>query len=638
MSTTPSTVVPPPPPSSSSSPSAELLALKARLRELEAKKKTALNTNANVAPSSAPSPTPVPSSSPANVRLTPTPTPTTATLPTSTPTFTNYTQHSATATTPTTTNGHVNHKRTALEEAKALLAAKIAARDRDLALKKGGNASTQLSASATPFVPAYSTTASSSSSSSSSSTASSSVAATAASSTPVPPATIPTTLSSSNGGVSVPPKKPLLCRSWLTCTFGQKCRYRHPTIASEPFFEYGGRVLLHLNAIQVMSAASAGITPPATHASTNATMPPVLLVVLALMTQARTDMSQSPSMPLATLWSSLRDQLGGLRDLPANQDDLLNMMGLPTTAGVMVRAAEGQPVLSTDAFRNMYASVFCVTRSQVVGGGTGGVGSFVVSHLWDEEKRARLQEAADQAEALKKTNKPRNANTNSYPSTTAGGTMSASSSSASSSAADSYDLDRKRKRVPDSVLGLSVASNGVDANERASKMSRLGALYPEDAPSSITAMTMSMNGPHTPSTTIPTPMRSSRPIQPGTVYSLDAGSTLGGSTAFVRGGIVTELSLLAKSTDARTSTQSSSSSSSAPPVDLFEDEFTRAIRRQREVSTHATYTVRTKKISSGKGFEMLQKMNWRHGQGLGKRQQGRVEPVEVTFRADRTGL
>lgn len=113
---------------------------------------------------------------------------------------------------------------------------------------------------------------------------------------------------------------------------------------------------------------------------------------------------------------------------------------------------------------------------------------------------------------------------------------------------------------------------------------------------------------------------------------MDAGEELGGATAFVRGGIVTELSLLSSNAAAQ------QRSKQQQAMDDDDDPFTRAIRRQNQVSTHATYTVRTKKIDSGKGFDMLQKMNWRNGQGLGKRKQGRVEPVEVKFRADRTGL
>ena len=42
--------------------------------------------------------------------------------------------------------------------------------------------------------------------------------------------------------------------------------------------------------------------------------------------------------------------------------------------------------------------------------------------------------------------------------------------------------------------------------------------------------------------------------------------------------------------------------------------------------------------SSNKGFKMLSKMGWNEGGGLGKDQQGRVEPVRADVRTERAGL
>ncbi|MDR3571100.1 MAG: G patch domain-containing protein, partial [Candidatus Pacebacteria bacterium] len=181
------------------------------------------------------------------------------------------------------------------------------------------------------------------------------------------------------------------------------------------------------------------------------------------------------------------------------------------------------------------------------------------------------------------------------------------------------DPSRKRKRVPDSALA---------DGEGSGKNPRLGVIYPEEEHLALAAAAASA------ASSAPRPPRASPPsmMRPGDIYALDAGAQLGGTTSFVRGGIVTELSLLAPAA------QLQQQQAAAEYEDPFEDPFVRAIRRSQQVSTQATYTIQTKKISSGKGFEMLQKMNWRHGQGLGKRQQGRVEPLEVTFRADRTGL
>jgi hypothetical protein len=42
--------------------------------------------------------------------------------------------------------------------------------------------------------------------------------------------------------------------------------------------------------------------------------------------------------------------------------------------------------------------------------------------------------------------------------------------------------------------------------------------------------------------------------------------------------------------------------------------------------------------STNKGFKMLSKMGWSEGEGLGKEEQGRVEPVTADQRAERVGL
>lgn len=506
----------------------------------------------------------------------------------------------------------------ALDAAKAMLAAKIAAKEARLA----GNAaavspspsptptsaaaassaaaataapvtvvpafkpaSAGLSAHAKPFRPASAAAASA---------AASSTAATAA----------PAPASSAAAPVVVSVHKPHLCRSWLTCTFGSKCRFRHPTISTEPFFEYGGEVLLHLNALASATAAQSAMPEPSSYAAPSA-MPPVLLLILTLILQAgAAETGGAASLPLLQLWSSLKDQLQGCKDLPANQDDMLNTMGLPTTAAVLTRAAEGQVVLSTEAFRNMYASVFSICRQ---------AGTFLVTHQWDEERRQQLQHAIDAQR------KPQEQQRKGTKRAAPASTTSQAFTMASAAAADPDDENRKRKRVTDAELE---ARGALSTHSR-----RLGEAYPEEQ----SAATLSMR-PVAAAAAAP----ASRPLSHSTSsghYSMDAGEELGGATAFVRGGIVTELSLLSASAAAQ---QRSRQQQQA--LDDDEDPFTRAIRRQNQVSTHATYTLRTKKIDSGKGFDMLQKMNWRNGQGLGKRKQGRVEPVEVKFRADRTGL
>ena len=39
-----------------------------------------------------------------------------------------------------------------------------------------------------------------------------------------------------------------------------------------------------------------------------------------------------------------------------------------------------------------------------------------------------------------------------------------------------------------------------------------------------------------------------------------------------------------------------------------------------------------------KGFKMLQKMGWSEGKGLGKESKGRIEPIPVATKNDRSGL
>ena len=70
----------------------------------------------------------------------------------------------------------------------------------------------------------------------------------------------------------------------------------------------------------------------------------------------------------------------------------------------------------------------------------------------------------------------------------------------------------------------------------------------------------------------------------------------------------------------------------------------RAEKRRREVGsdnpnekTEISHV--DKSISStNKGFKMLSKLGWKEGDGLGKTEQGRVEPVKLELRAERAGL
>lgn len=42
--------------------------------------------------------------------------------------------------------------------------------------------------------------------------------------------------------------------------------------------------------------------------------------------------------------------------------------------------------------------------------------------------------------------------------------------------------------------------------------------------------------------------------------------------------------------------------------------------------------------SANKGFALLQKMGYKPGQGIGKDQAGRIEPVEINLKSNREGL
>ncbi|XP_043196864.1 angiogenic factor with G patch and FHA domains 1-like isoform X2 [Amphibalanus amphitrite] len=68
-----------------------------------------------------------------------------------------------------------------------------------------------------------------------------------------------------------------------------------------------------------------------------------------------------------------------------------------------------------------------------------------------------------------------------------------------------------------------------------------------------------------------------------------------------------------------------------------------AERRQTKGSAHhsektQTADIRQKLPEKNKGFQLLQKMGWKEGSGLGREGQGRVEPVLAEERAERRGL
>jgi len=399
----------------------------------------------------------------------------------------------------------------------------------------------------------------------------------------------------------------------LTCTFGTKCRYRHPTVNVEPFFVYGGQVLLHLNADTAAAAAATNMQMAQAETIQPRTMPPVLLLAVALIVQTASENKSAaadstsasalaatnanppspPSMPLLQLWSRIKSDLAGCKDLPDSVDSLLNSMGLPGTAAVMQRAADGEAVTSTDAFRNSYACAFVISRQ-----GT----AFHVAHQWHEPRRSELQR---HIQSLKSQQRARR-----------GAQSSNSSRSMYDDGADDDLENRKRKRVSDAELE---AANG--GQFPSNKSARLGEAYPEEQRAQLAAPMLSA-----PSI--------SHSIESGNQYRMDAGSELGGSTSFLRGGIVTELSLNSGSMNAEQLAQARAHAAYLASLDPF----TRAIMKQREVTSNASYTMHTQRITGGKGYELLKKMNWKVGQGLGKKQQGRVEPLEVKFRMDRAGL
>jgi hypothetical protein len=316
----------------------------------------------------------------------------------------------------------------------------------------------------------------------------------------------------------------------------------------------------------------------------------------------------------------VKTQLQGCRELPANQDDLLNSMGLPTTAAVVLRAADGQPVLSTDAFRKQYVSQFSITRQG---------GAFLVTHRWDEDQRARLQEAIDLQKAQKAAAKLAKQKANSA---AAAATPGASSSFNSAAAVAADDETRKRKRVPDAqVYGAArVADDEDDDAGESNKARRIGEAYPEDLePQRIAAAAAAA---------------AARAVSNSSTgaYSLDAGE-FGGFSSFVRGGLVTELSLMGGA--AAAAAAAPRARPSPPPAQSFnpfDDALARAIREGprpiERAPVAAVRVVQTKRITSGKGYDMLQAHGWTAGQGLGPRKKGRIEPLPVHVRADRSGL
>lgn len=48
--------------------------------------------------------------------------------------------------------------------------------------------------------------------------------------------------------------------------------------------------------------------------------------------------------------------------------------------------------------------------------------------------------------------------------------------------------------------------------------------------------------------------------------------------------------------------------------------------------------VRAAPVQSGIGMALLQKMGWKQGEGLGKNNEGSVEPLALDFKTDRRGL
>lgn len=48
--------------------------------------------------------------------------------------------------------------------------------------------------------------------------------------------------------------------------------------------------------------------------------------------------------------------------------------------------------------------------------------------------------------------------------------------------------------------------------------------------------------------------------------------------------------------------------------------------------------VRAAPVQSGIGMALLQKMGWKQGEGLGKNNEGSVEPLALDFKTDRRGM
>jgi hypothetical protein len=66
--------------------------------------------------------------------------------------------------------------------------------------------------------------------------------------------------------------------------------------------------------------------------------------------------------------------------------------------------------------------------------------------------------------------------------------------------------------------------------------------------------------------------------------------------------------------------------------------FLKLATKKINLNPDAKRIIVTDPILQGKGFDMLRRMGWRFGEGLGKRRQGLAEPVPVWFMTGRTGL
>jgi len=47
--------------------------------------------------------------------------------------------------------------------------------------------------------------------------------------------------------------------------------------------------------------------------------------------------------------------------------------------------------------------------------------------------------------------------------------------------------------------------------------------------------------------------------------------------------------------------------------------------------------LRAASVTVGMGAQLMRKMGWREGEGLGKNKEGSVEPIMVDFKTDRKG-